>query len=380
MNAGPSPSQSTPQRLYFAPARVNLIGEHLDYNGGLVFPMALNFGMTLCYQSRDDSQIILRSENSPEIGKLKLQDLEVKEEQLWWRYPLAVLAELTEQSLIAPSTGMELTFSSKIPMGSGLSSSAALTVSSTYALLAEARSPLIHDPISLAKICQTVENKRIGVQCGIMDPLAIAAGQSQCALLMDCALPKVTPVPIPFRDHSFVILDTRAQRSLADSKFNERREQCQAALKAINSQRSYKHLCEAKEEDLALIKDSLVRRRAAHVISEQQRVLDAVADFQRNDPRGLGEKLSASHRSLRDDYEVSCKELDSAVDLAEKHSACLGARMTGAGFGGCAIAFIKTEDLVSFEAHMKTEFKEAVGHEIGFLPCVPSAGASALSF
>ncbi|MDF1662028.1 MAG: galactokinase [Planctomycetota bacterium] len=378
MNISPPQTDPGSKNSYFAPARVNLIGEHLDYNGGLVLPMALDFGMTIQFQKRTDTKIVLRSQNSPEIARFHLGDIPINEAQLWWRYPLSVLTELLEQSLIAPTTGMELTFSSAIPMGSGLSSSAALTVSTAFALLSDAGSSLIHDPVKLAKICQTVENTRIGVQCGIMDPLAIAAGQDQSALLMDCAMPKVTPIPIPFQEHSFVILDTRAPRALADSKFNERRAQCQDALKAINRKRAYEHLCQAHTDDLKLIEDPLIRKRAAHVISEQQRVLDSVADFENNNPKGFGKKLSASHRSLRDDYEVSCRELDVAVELAENHSACLGARMTGAGFGGCAIAFVQSAALTSFEAHVKAGFKNAIGHDLGFLPCVPSLGARAL--
>lgn len=362
----------------FAPARVNLIGEHLDYNGGLVLPMALNFGMSLSLSRRQDNQFIFRSQSSSEIGQISLDQINEPVKELWWRYPLAVLAELTAQGLIAPKTGLEFDYKSAIPMGSGLSSSAAMTVSTAYALLSEFQSDLRNHPIPLAQLCQKVENHRIGVQCGIMDPLTIAAGQDQSALLMDCSIPKVTPVTIPFTEQSFVILDTRAPRSLADSQFNERRRQCEEALRILKKTRPLSWLCEAKLEDLTTIDDALIRKRARHVVTEQARVLKAVQALEANDPQGFGALLSQSHASLKDDYEVSCKELDLAVYLAEKSPACLGARMTGAGFGGCAIALVEKTGLPSFEEQLQKGFEKEIGHELGFLPCLPSRGVRSL--
>jgi galactokinase len=346
---------------FFSPGRVNLIGEHIDYNGGFVFPAALTIGITALWRKRNDASIVLRSLNAEGEIKLDLNaDINYDENHGWANYPKGVFRYLQKEGY--PLAGGDILFSGSLPDGAGLSSSAALEVLSGFMMLQAVDAAKSIDLTWLALLCQKVENEYMGVNCGIMDQFSVAHGKKDHAILLNCQTLEYQLVPFDMHDYSLVIMDTAKKRELADSKYNERRAECEEILVLLNKSNAYKNLCAASLEQVdLLIKDRVLRKRAIHVITENQRVLESVSVLEKGDLKKFGALLNASHASLKNDYEVTGKELDAIVEAAQKFNGCLGARMTGAGFGGCAIAIVKNSVTEDFKTAIEKEYHVRTG-------------------
>ncbi len=349
-----------PIATYFAPGRVNLIGEHLDYNGGLVMPAALSTGVKLTVTPLTGNKIVLRSATHDFELSFDLADsINYDSSYKWANYPLGILAHLQKEGYTVPAC--ELHFESNLPEGSGLSSSAAVEVVTAFALLEQQQVKI--DLVWLANFCKQVENEFIGVQCGIMDQYSVALGKKDNALLLDCSTLQHTYIPIELGDYRLVIMNTLKPRSLIHSKYNERKQECEEALRIMQGSKSeLRHLCEAPPVLIDVITDAIIRRRAKHVITENLRVKEAARVLEMNDLSTFGRLMNASHASLKDDYEVSGPELDTLVETAQQVKGCLGARMTGAGFGGCAIAIVHNSVLEDFTATVTKAYETVIGH------------------
>lgn len=347
-------------KQYFAPGRINLIGEHLDYNGGFVMPAAISLGISAKVTRNKSRLYTLSSEGHPTVNIPFLEKLFYEEKDTWANYPKGIIAVC--QSLFDVENGGTISYSSTLPEGSGLSSSAALEVLTAYIL-----HDLHNEKISkrsLALLCQKVENQFIGVNCGIMDQYAVANGKQNTALLLDCQNVRHEDVPLYFGEYQLIVMDTCKPRALRESKYNERRSECEAALALIQKDFPVLNLAAANSEQVnQCIKDEIVKKRALHVVSEQQRVLDAAKYLKNNALLDFGKLLNASHLSLQNDYEVSGIELDTLVESAWKSKYCLGARMTGAGFGGCAIALVQKEHLAEFTDTVTAQYLAIIGYE-----------------
>lgn len=353
-----------PTAKYFAPGRVNLIGEHIDYNGGLVMPASITAGTWLLMSPNDDGKINFASINFPETGSFDLKPSYTKTGKEWYNYPLGVIHEL--QKLGWEAKGMDLLYFGNIPIGSGLSSSASIEVLTAYAL--NEYFNLNHDKLELVKLTKRVENEFIGVNSGIMDQFAIAFGQQDKALILDCDSLKYKVVECNLGDNILAIINTKKPRSLAESKYNERVAECQSALNSLQQEISITHLCELTAEKFALhshlITDETVMKRATHVVKENDRVHFAAKALNAGELEDFGRLMYASHDSLSSLYEVSGKELDTIVDFCREYPEVIGARMTGAGFGGCAIALLKK----GFEDDFTTKLTSFYTEKIGY-PC-----------
>lgn len=352
---------------FFSPGRVNLIGEHIDYNGGFVFPGALTIGIYGAVRYRNDNIIRMRSKNiNGEITVNLDEPLAYKEEDDWGNYPKGVIKELLDRG--HKIKGMDILFYSNLPDGAGLSSSAALEVLTGYIML-YLEKPGDIDRVELSKLCQQVENKFIGVSCGIMDQFSVALGKKYNAILLDCNSLYYEYVPLNLEKYSLVIMNTNKKRELADSKYNERRSECEEALRLINSfgDKKLNNLCEATLEDIQkCISNDTIKRRATHVVTENDRVKTAVKMLRDGKIEVFGDLMTKSHGSLRDDYEVTGFHLDSLVSEALKIEGCIGARMTGAGFGGCAIALVKNDNVEEFKAEVSTGYEKNTGIKPAF--------------
>ncbi|MFA6075184.1 MAG: galactokinase [Negativicutes bacterium] len=350
---------------YFSPGRINLIGEHIDYNGGFVFPAALTLGITAVVRRRSDKQIIMNSLNAE--GQVVISTnapVVYDEKDGWGNYPKGVLQLLINRGMNIG--GCEILFSSTLPDGAGLSSSAAIETLTYYIICSLASTEI--DAVQMAKDCRQVENNFIKVNCGIMDQFTVAMGRANRAILLDCATIEYQYVPLTLGDYSLVIMNTNKRRELADSKYNERRTECDAALDCIRKRDgSIANLCQATP-DLALksIIDPVLRKRALHAISENARVLDAVEALKANNLAHFGDLLNASHQSLKDYYQVTGVELDTIVEEALNRGECIGARMTGAGFGGCAIALVRTVALDEFVSVVGANYLQRTGLKADF--------------
>lgn len=346
-------------KTFLSPGRVNLIGEHIDYNGGFVFPGALTVGIYAALALRDDSKIRMRSKNVAGEVIIDLDnELVYKKEDDWGNYPKGVIKELKDLGHKVP--GMDIVLFSNIPDGAGLSSSAALEVLMAYIIL-YLENPEKIDRVEVAKLCQKVENEFVGVNCGIMDQFAVAVGKKDHAILLDCASLYYEYAPLNLAEYSLVIMSTNKRRELADSKYNERRAECEKALAIINSnkERKLENLCQATLDDIEkFITDETIKRRAVHVVSENERVKMSMEMLKNNDILGFGELLTASHMSLEKDYEVTGIHLDTLVHEALKIEGCIGARMTGAGFGGCAIALVDNAKVIEFKEKVSVAYEE----------------------
>ncbi len=333
-------------RTFFAPGRINLIGEHLDYNGGLVLPAALTIGIKATFVPRSDNKVILRSATHPFSKELNVDDeIEFDPKKDWTNYPLGVIYHLRKEGHFIPAC--EITFDSTLPESSGLSSSAAVEVLTAFTLLSASEANI--NRIWLATFCKQVENEFIGVNCGIMDQFSVAMGKADNAILLNCANLHHEYVPMDLGAYKLLVMNTRKPRNLIHSKYNERKAECEAALKILQTTSSIKNLCEADMSSLPLIKDATVQKRARHVITESLRVKESVKALRFGDLSTFGRLMNASHTSLKNDYEVTGLELDTLVDAAQNAKGCLGARMTGAGFGGCAIALVRNESIAAFK-------------------------------
>lgn len=351
---------------YFAPGRINLIGEHTDYNGGYVFPASITIGTYGVARKRADKQIRLYSENFPEKGIItfSLDDLEYRKEDDWTNYPKGVIRYLKAAGH-AIDSGIEIAFYGNIPNGAGLSSSASIEL--LTGVILDDLFGLAIERLELILTGKKVENEFIGVNSGIMDQFAIGMGKKDHALLLDTNTLAYDLVPAEFGDYVVAIMNTNKRRELADSKYNERRGECEEALKRLQTKLKIQSLGELYEATFfahtSLIEDPTLIKRAKHAVTENQRTLKAKAALEAGDLESFGHLLDASHASLRDDYEVTGIELDTLVAAAQEQPAVLGARMTGAGFGGCAIALVKKSEWEAFATAVKESYREKIGYE-----------------
>jgi galactokinase len=357
--------QREPEHLFFCPGRVNLIGEHIDYNGGKVMPCAISLGSWLAVAKNTSKELNFQSIGFPETASLHLQESYSKTGKEWFNYPLGVIDHFTSEGHTL--SGMDMLFSGNLPVGSGLSSSASVEVLMGYAL-----NQLFNCGISnkdIAILSKKVENEFIGVNCGIMDQFAVAMGKEGYAMLLDCDTIEHEYLPLELGDYVLAIINTNKPRKLAESKYNERFLECGKALTALKKELPVQHLCEISPEQFIahrqLIGDPVLEKRALHVIMENDRVKQAAAALQAGDLGKFGKLMYASHESLEELYEVSGTELDTIVEFCKTYRECAGARMTGAGFGGCAIALVKKSCVEDFSRKIITYYTEQVGYAPG---------------
>ena len=366
-------------KVFFAPGRVNLIGEHTDYNGGHVFPCALTIGTYGAARLRNDRKLRFYSMNFEQLGVIEseLDGLKPEKEADWTNYPKGVMWAFEEKGFQIPQ-GMDLILSGNIPNGSGLSSSASVEVLTGH-ILREFFGFQVSNQ-ELALIGQYSENKFNGVNCGIMDQFAIAMGKKDHAIFLDTADLSYTYAPIKLSGVKLVIACSNKKRGLGDSKYNERRSECETALSELQKVVKIKSLGELTEEQFeeyqSAISDPVRVRRARHAVYENQRTIKAVSALQANDIEEFGRLMNASHVSLRDDYEVTGIELDTLVEEAWKVPGVSGSRMTGAGFGGCTVSLVKEEDIDLFTRQVGDAYLKKIGYaadfyvvEIGDGPC-----------
>lgn len=350
----------------FAPGRVNLIGEHTDYNGGFVLPCAISFGTWLLVRHNTDGLLRLKSGNFPQSVEIPLEFVARKHEIQWVNYPLGVINELI--ALGMKPTGMDFYFYGNIPSGAGLSSSASIEVVTAAAL-----NQLFNQHLSLVdmvKISQQAENRFVGVNCGIMDQFAVGLSRKEHALFLNCATLEYDLIPLNLGNFRIIISNTGKQRQLAESKYNERVAECAKAVEYISKSRRINSLGELTYQEFVdlshFIPDITIRKRAKHVVSENQRVLDAVNALKKNNLRLFGSLMNASHNSLRYDYEVTGDELDVIVDEARNVEGVLGSRMTGAGFGGCAVSLVEANQAEAFTTQVGQNYFKRTGMNAEF--------------
>ncbi len=347
---------TSPAVLARAPGRVNLIGEHTDYNDGFVLPAAIDRAVYIAARPRPgDTLVHMLSVDFDAQSTFSLYNLDDPDLPRWSLYPRGALWWLQEHGYLVPA--FDAVIGGDIPIGAGLSSSAAveLVTLELGLALAEASMPQLEKALAGVE----VEHQFVGVPCGVMDQMASAMGRADHALLIDCRSLETTPVPVP-AEVSLVILDTGKRRGLVSSEYAARREQCEAAARALGVETLRDASLAEVEEARARLGD-LLYRRARHVVSENQRVLEAVEALRSDDLVRVGELLRASHASLRDDYEVSCAELDAMAEIANAQTGCYGARMTGAGFGGCAVALVATDAVSAFVEAVAPMYKQRTG-------------------
>jgi len=346
---------------FFAPGRVNLIGEHTDYNGGYVFPCALQYGTYLVVRLNGSDRMYFSTTNFDQPCSVPEKGFSQQDNTKWVNYPLGVMDQLVKRGF--EMKGMDLLFSGDVPNAAGLSSSASIEMVTAVALndLFDMRL----DMIDLIKIGQKAENEFVGVNCGIMDQFASGMGKSEHAVYLDCSTLEYEQVPLVLGDYKLMISNTNKRRGLADSKYNERRAECESSVASISQKEPVSALGElsyARFLDLQnLIPEKRVRRRAHHVVSENRRVLDAVKALKQSDLVLFGQLMYASHDSLRDDYEVTGIELDTLVEEARKVEGVLGSRMTGAGFGGCTVSLLHKEALNRFITEVGSAYHAKTG-------------------
>jgi galactokinase len=369
-----------PEKIFFCPGRVNLIGEHIDYNGGHVMPCAISLGIWLAVSRNIDKRFRFQCLNFPESADLHLQESYSKTGKQWFNYPLGIINYflLDGQNL----SGLDMLFYGNLPIGAGLSSSASIEV-----LMAFALNELFQTGISktdIALLSKKVENEFIGVNCGIMDQFAVAMGQKDKAILLNCDTLEYEYLPFKTGGYDLVIINSNKQRTLADSKYNVRFTECGAALKLLKQELKVGNLCDVTlaefELNQHLIDDPVLRKRALHVISENARVKDAVIALQTGDLEIFGKLMYASHQSLKELYEVSGKELDTIIDFCRTYEGCVGARMTGAGFGGCAIALIMKNRVIEFTENLTQYYKEKIGYSPEIFASATGDGVRGITF
>lgn len=360
-----------PRWVVRAPGRVNLIGEHTDYNDGFVLPLAIDRAVWIALDGRRDGLVSVHSLDFSADGSFCLEGLS-RSNGDWLEYLKGVAWSLKEEGLAL--AGWEGVLQGDVPVAAGLSSSAALEMATARAFAAA--SGFAWEPARMALLGQRAENRWVGVNCGIMDQLISAVGRAGHAVLIDCRSLETRSVPFP-PGTAVVVLDTATRRGLVDSAYNERRAQCEGAARFFDRRA-------LRDVDGELFRrrgaglDPVTRRRAQHVISENERTLAAAEAMARGDAKALGKLMIASHESLRDDYEVSSDALDAMVECALAHPACIGARMTGAGFGGCAVALIAAEGAPSFTAEVAAGYHQRTGHTPAIYVCQATEGAEAM--
>jgi galactokinase len=357
--------------VFFAPGRVNLIGEHTDYNGGYVFPAALTFGTTMLIRPRHDRLIGFASTNFKLRKQISIDNLIYDETDDWLNYPKGIIVHLAGQGFKL-KRGYDLLFHGDIPNGAGLSSSASIEVVTAFGLLASEGHPT--DTVKIALLAQKTENEFVGVNCGIMDQFAVANGKKDHAILLMCDTLEYDLVPFQSGSYKLVIGNTNKRRGLVDSAYNERRSQCEQAVRELRAQ--FPDITLLGQLTLPqfeackhLITDETVRRRAQHVVEEIDRVLQSMKVLKAGDLGAFGRLMIASHNSLRDLYEVTGPELDTMVAEALKAPGVLGSRMTGAGFGGCTVSLVHEDNLRAFQYQVGKAYTEQTGLTPEFYVC-----------
>ena len=356
------------RRRFFTPGRVNLIGEHIDYNGGRVFPCALDIGTYALVRPREDTLVRFVSTNMELKNQVDISRICYEEKDEWTNYPKGTILQIQEH-LAAEGRdagvigGMDILYHGNIPNGSGLSSSASIEV--LTATVVNQLWNLELDMVTLVQLCQKGENTFNGVNSGIMDQFAVGMGRENCAIYLDTSNLNYEYVPCVLGDLVLIIGNTNKKRGLADSKYNERRQECNRALAELQKVKPISHLCELSVEEWekvrSAITDDIICRRAEHAVMENARVKEAVAVLQKNDMVRFGQLLNASHDSLRDLYDVTGSELDTMVEEARKIDGVYGARMTGAGFGGCTVSLVKKEAAERFRREVGENYQRRTG-------------------
>ncbi|WP_029487719.1 galactokinase [Candidatus Epulonipiscium viviparus] len=357
-----------PEVIYFSPGRINLIGEHIDYNGGLVFPCPITLGTYAAVARRDDKTVRCYSKNFEDLGiiEFNLDHLDYDKKDNWTNYAKGVAKFLLEK-YPKINSGFDAVVYGNIPNGSGLSSSASLEL-----LIIQIFKSLFNLPITevdAALLGKKVENEYIGVNSGIMDQFAISLGKKDKAILLDCNSLDFTYIPVDMPTTKIVIMNTNKRRELADSKYNERRAECESALAKLQSKVNAENLCEIDLADLKANKDLLTEneyKRACHAITENIRTKASAEAFKNNDLVEFGKLLNASHKSLKEDYEVTGIELDTLVAAAQEQPGTLGARMTGAGFGGCSLAIVENDKIEAFVENVGKAYLDKIGYAADF--------------
>lgn len=355
-------------RIFFAPGRVNLIGEHIDYSGGFVFPCAIDLGTYLVIRKRDDMKLVGFSVNiNGEIIEVDLNDTSYDPKRGWMNYVVGVFDTLKKMDKKL-AHGFDIFIEGDIPSGAGLSSSASIELVIAYAVNDFYQLDLSR--LELAKLCQRSENEFNKVNCGIMDQFAVAFGKKDHAILLDCNSLNYEYIPINLDEKSLVIINTNKERSLADSKYNERRASCEEALRILQKYIKIENLCDLGEEEFVNLKDYIldaeVLKRATHAVIENERVKKAVIALGNNQLDSFSALMKQSHLSLKEDYEVSVRELDVLAELAWSFSGVWGARMTGAGFGGCTVNIVENKRLEDFKGFISKGYYEGTGLRADF--------------
>ena len=372
---------SPAEKHFFAPGRVNLIGEHTDYNGGNVFPCAIDKGTYGLVKKRNDRKFRMYSENFADLGVMEftLDELTNDKKHDWANYPKGVIKMFLEAGQKIDS-GFDILFSGNIPNGAGLSSSASIEMLTAIVL-----KDLFHlsiDPVEMAQLGKKTENLFIGVNSGIMDQFAVAMGKKDHAILLDCNTLKYDYVPVVLKDEVIVIANTNKRRGLADSKYNERRAECDEALAELQTKLPIKALGELSIEQFEankdLIKSPIRQKRAKHAVYENQRTLKAQKELSAGNLAEFGKLMNQSHISLRDDYEVTGVELDTLAALAWEQPGVVGSRMTGAGFGGCTVSIVKKDKVDDFIKNVGEAYKNKIGYTADFYIASVSDGAKKL--
>jgi galactokinase len=366
----------TEMRIFRAPGRVNLIGEHTDYNDGFVMPAAIGFYTWVAAARREDRVLEAYSDRFDEKITFSLDALEGAPRKHWSDFIRGVAATL--QSAGHRLSGANLVIHAEVPLGAGLSSSASLEVATALALTMP--SGIAVPRLELAKLCQAAEHEYVGTRCGIMDQFIATFGVSGNALMLDCRSLEYQLIPVP-RDLRLVVCNSMVRHEHASGEYNRRRGDCETGVKLLAQHLpGIRALRDVGIADLEKYKQALpetIYRRCRHVVTENQRVLDAAKALQSGDADGVGRLMYASHASLRDDYEVSCKELDLLVELAASNDGVYGARMTGGGFGGCTVNLVRGECAAAFEAQMARTYQQATGIAPDIYVCEPAQGAEA---
>lgn len=356
-------------RTYFAPGRVNLIGEHTDYNGGHVFPCALTLGTYGIVRDREDRMLRLYSVNIDSVGivEVSLDEIAATKEASWTNYPKGVVWAFEKRGF-KMAHGMDILIYGDIPNGSGLSSSASLEVL-TGVILKDTFGFDV-SMVDIALIGQDAENNFNGCNCGIMDQFASAMGKKDNAIFLDTNTLNYTYAPVKLPDAKIVITNSKVKHSLVNSAYNDRRNECETALKELQAVVDIKTLGDLTEEQFeehkGAVKDEVRRKRAKHAVYENQRAINAMEALKANDIEKFGKLMNASHESLRYDYEVSCEEIDVLVDLAQAMPGVIGSRITGGGFGGCTVSIVKNDAVDAFVEEIGKAYLEKVGHEAEF--------------
>ena len=364
-----------PERFFFSPGRVNLIGEHTDYNGGYVFPCALDFGTYGAARKRSDNKIRFASGNIDRVCEVDINNLEYNPDHGWANYLKGVAAEI--HGTVKPIGGFDLCIWGNIPNGAGLSSSASIELLTSVAV-----STMFDCGISMKDmvlLSQRVENNYVGVNCGIMDQYAVGFGKKNHALLLDCNAVEHEYVPLDLGDNLIVVANTNKQRGLADSKYNERRSECDEAVRLLQKECIIKTLCELDnagfDRHKHLISDPVILNRAAHAVYENSRTKKAVEVLSGGDIKSFGKMMNDSHISLRDLYEVTGAELDALAEAAWAADGVLGSRMTGAGFGGCTVSILRKDAADNFIKTVGDEYKKRTGLTADFYMAQTGDGA-----